>query len=167
MCELSYWRIQSKTYALSENSLKKTHTNHKYSHDKTYTVKQLTWMLSIAYLVRELYSHHQSSDRVTNLKEIFAPYIGVQLLIAYFAFNLLVCRPRRVPVGEQHTWWPARHASGPLQWPGPPVRFPGSRSGSVSWSWPHNHKARAVALAIRLHQSGHAKSAIAGRVKWV
>lgn len=142
------------------------HTLLEYSHDKTQTRKQLTWMLSVAYLVREVYSHHQSSEIVW----LTPPrHLSVLFFILVFPiFRFVVCRPRRIPVGKQYTWWPTRHTPGrPLGRPGSPVRFPGTCGGIIARPGPHNHKAGAVALAVRLHQSGHPKSSIAGRVKWV
>lgn len=81
--------------------------------------------------------------------------------------SLAVCRPGRVLVGEQHTRWIARNSSGTLRRPWPSLRLAESRSGSVARPGAHNHKARAIAFAIGLHQSRHAKSAFAGRIKWV
>lgn len=81
--------------------------------------------------------------------------------------SLAVCRPGRVLVGEQHTRWIARNSSGTLRRPWSSLRLAESRSGSVARPGAHNHKARAIAFAIGLHQSRHAKSAFAGRIKWV
>lgn len=81
--------------------------------------------------------------------------------------SLAVCRPGRVLVGEQHTRWIARNSSGTLRRPWSSLRLAESCSGSLARPGAHNHKARAIAFAIGLHQSRHAKSAFAGRIKWV